>query len=383
LVLIGVLAAGAWLAGTHPGWLPVVVLGTLAAACALGAWYTWRPLFGGLRAWGRERRTARSTWHFAVGITLRLLARVVLSVVLVSVLFSMYVEITGGFASEIAVQFEQSGAGAAITSGDAGFGTYYVFVLIGLAAESASSMLVFLAILVITVLVVIDQFGARLLAPKADLDKAAVDRPEVLYLRNFGDDKLRLLAARISRRGLLSRLSPWHTRPFEHVVIRRLSTAGYAYAVNPPNQVMYGPGIPKTDLPNDRWKDVVNGMAHRSLFVAISATPAELCDGFLWEIEMLATRLGHQRIMLVLGSWHAPALMTNWRRFVYASARYPLFGDIANVSETPATHVMVHLPGIGWEAWGATCRSEWTYAAAIELALRRATPYWNATAGIP
>ncbi len=294
------------------------------------------------------------------------ITRAILLFVIGSVLLAAYFEASGGFASPLAITLAETSWTAS------GFWYHYLITIIGLGAEQAAALAGLIAIAVIALLLVFDQFGQRLLMPTA-----RTPDPDVLYLRNFGDDKLRLRASRISRRGLMGRLSPWRTRPFESVVIRRLSATGSVLAVNDPGLALPAQGVPKLWLPVASWEPVVAEMARQADFVVVSATPTTINPGFDAELKILDQ--GHQRVMLVLGSWRRDQLAANWQRFLVATSGLNLFAGIQSACPTLATHVLVHIPGHGWHGWGAEARSEWTYAVAIDQALQYALPRWKRT----
>ncbi|SMC65726.1 hypothetical protein [Kibdelosporangium aridum] len=347
----------------------VVTLGAIAGLTVLVR-RVWRPAFGTRRRWREVRDGAGSRWYLLGGLAILGITRSALLFVLGSVLVAAYFEASGGFASALAIKLAET------SWGTTGFWNYYLLTIIGMGAEQAAGLVGLIAVAVIALLLAVDQFGRRLLMPTVRR-AAGTPTPDVLYLRNFGDDKLRLRASRISRRGLLGRLSPWRTRPFESLVIRRLSAAGSVLAVNEPGLVLASHGVEKVRLPAAGWEPVVAEMASQAKFVVVSATPTTINPGFAAELNFLATTLGHQRIMLVLGSWRRDRLAANWQRFLAATAGLELFSGVESACPSLATHVLVHIPGLGWQGWGAEARSEWTYVVAIDQALQYALPRWE------
>lgn len=107
-------------------------------------------------------------------------------------------------------------------------------------------------------------------------------------------------------------------------------------------------------------------------------SPADINEDFAWELKFLANELGHELIMLVLGSGRRRKLAQDWQRFVNATTGLGSFSGVNAACSTMATHVIVHIFDVGWLGWGARSRLEWTYAMAIDQALRYALAAWTA-----
>ena len=81
-------------------------------------------------------------------------------------------------------------------------------------------------------------------------------RPPVLYLRAFGDDRLRLWTATFGRPSLIERFTLRRFDTFEEVLVRHLSRYGPVIAVNPPGTRLAplgaarGPSIRPTGNPS-------------------------------------------------------------------------------------------------------------------------------------
>jgi hypothetical protein len=149
-----------------------------------------------------------------------------------------------------------------------------------LALSDEPSFVGFLLFFVAASAVAIDRLGARLMRPSYN-DIYPGTSPDVLYLRNFGDDRMKLRAGRITRRGILGRLSPFRMRPFEELVVSRLAGVGPTLGVNPPGVALERLGVLKEKLPSEEgaWKQRIADMADQALVVAISATPRSINDG--------------------------------------------------------------------------------------------------------
>lgn len=263
-------------------------------------------------------------------------------------------------------------------AGQQGFFDY--FVANALTAAHFSAELVILLTLLVTLLLGLEQLGNRLLARSiADVTEHG-EIPHVLYLRNFGDDRIRLGANRVTRRGILGRLSPWRTRKFDDVVIGRLRRIGPVIAVENPRRFSFVPtvGPAKTRLPLDNWLQWVTHHADTAAAVVVSATPKELNDGFGQELEMIA-RLTHRRLILVLGPANRWATtQRRWHDFCSEAGKRSLFADLLPLGFDGAAQLIAYHPQHGWTAWGGRSRSEWTFAAAIDELMKSVGALWDA-----
>jgi hypothetical protein len=124
---------------------------------------------------------------------------------------------------------------------------------------------------------------------RAARDAAARERarqrstPHVLYLRSFGDDKLRVVSPRLERRGL-ERLSWRRTELFEDVVARSLSTIGPVVAIARPGTGQRDLGAARDSIVVDDWLTAVKSYMSESLMVAVVMGTSE---GLVKELETL------------------------------------------------------------------------------------------------
>lgn len=319
------------------------------------------------------RRMTPSASKLATGLALRGAARLMM---LAAVGFWFLVVMVSSIGGSSSTAADTMVAGLQSRADAGTLGVLDQFRVSVLLLSDDPDLVIMLVFLLAIGAVAVDRFGARLLRPS--FDQVHDGRPEIVYLRNFGDDRMTLPASRISRRGLLGRMSPVRRRSFEELVVQRLSAAGSVVGVNPPGRRVERPGVLKTRLPpdGDTWKEVVADLAADALAVAVSATPDSINPGFAWELEHLAARMPHHRLILVLGSRRRGRLLKNWSRFTDHTRRHRLFDGLRAWGFGGATQVLVLVPGQGWSAWGARVRSEWTYAMAMHQALAYAVPGW-------
>jgi hypothetical protein len=240
------------------------------------------------------------------------------------------------------------------------------------------------AILTATVLVVpvlilvamVDGLGQRLRTASLDEALSQDSRPHYLYLRSFDEDTLRLVG-QLRKRGLIAALSLRRKVRFEEVMVRQLSATGPVIAIAPPGSNMPPIGAARASFSNDEWQQHVHRYAETARAVVLSATPGEIRQGYGWELDLIANRIGHQRVLVVLGPWSLSSLRRRWTQFCLAVSAVPFFAPITMPWVPDGIHVLAHSTQRGWQGWGATRRSDWTYSVAIDQATREYLPDWS------
>ncbi|MEC3978196.1 hypothetical protein [Amycolatopsis sp. H20-H5] len=255
----------------------------------------------------------------------------------------------------------------AIEAGSAGFFDYVRYYSIWASGSAAS--VGYAVVLCATFLFAIDRMGVYLQVRDAKDALRADGRLPILYLRNFGDDKLKVRASRVSRRGVLGRLSVTRKRKFEETVAWRVNSFANIIAVNDPGNFLPTLGAAKFNLAHSDWKIEVERLASSSFAVLVSATPTTINEGLRWELDMIANRLRHGRVVLLLAPRKKDELIYSWKLFVDSVRDLSFFDGVRDINPTGAAQVITHIPGVGWRAWGATTRTEWTYTVAIQSAL--------------
>jgi hypothetical protein len=124
---------------------------------------------------------------------------------------------------------------------------------------------------------------------RAARDAAARERarrrntPYVLYLRSFGDDKLRVGSRRVERRGL-ERLSWRGTELFEDVIARALSSIGPVVAIARPGTGQRDLGAARDSIVVDDWLAAVKDYMSNAVLVAVVMGTSE---GLVRELQTL------------------------------------------------------------------------------------------------
>lgn len=233
-----------------------------------------------------------------------------------------------------------------------------------------------LAVPALVLVAAVDGLGQRLRSASVDEALAQDQRPHYLYLRSFDEDRLKL-AGTLRRRGVISALSVMRRVRFEEVLVRQLSATGPVIAIAPPGTNLPAIGAARASFSNDEWQEHVMRYAQTARAVVLSATPGEVRQGFGWELDLIANRIGHQRVIVVLGPWQPGSLRRRWTQFCLAVSHVPFFAPITMPWVPDGVHVLAHSPRLGWHAWGARRRLDWTYAVAIDEATRAYMQDWS------
>jgi hypothetical protein len=200
-------------------------------------------------------------------------------------------------------------------------------------------------------------------------------RPPVLYLRSFGDDRLRLRTATFGRPSLIERFTPRRFDRFEEVLVRYLSRYGPVIAVNPPGTRLAPLGAARETIePADWHSAVADWMAHAALIVFL-APPSRATQGLHWELRTVAEHGQLDKALVVVPPVSAEQLQARWRAFGAACAGIWPF-TVARPLADPRALVLAFRHG-RWDVATADTRTEWSYAAALDQALgdpRRRTP---------
>ncbi|WP_156250211.1 hypothetical protein [Pseudactinotalea terrae] len=248
-----------------------------------------------------------------------------------------------------------------------------------LVTSLGSDAIVTATLLVIPALILVamvDGLGQRLRTASLDEALSQDTRPHYLYLRSFDEDKLAVVG-QLRRRSLIAALSLRRKVRFEEVMVRQLSATGPVIAIAPPGSNMPPIGAARASFSNDEWQQHVHRYAETARAVVLSATPGEIRQGYGWELDLIANRISHQRVLVVLGPWSLSSLRRRWTQFCMAVSAVPFFAPITMPWVPDGIHVLAHSTQRGWQGWGATRRSDWTYSVAIDQATREYLPDWS------
>jgi len=139
------------------------------------------------------------------------------------------------------------------------------------------------------------------------------DRPPVLYLRGFADDRLKLPSIVSGRRPLVELLSPAPRDAYEAVVAWELDATGPTIAIAPPKGDLRNRGAARLYTSGADWTDAISPLMRESAIIAVSLGATK---GVLWELAHLAELGLLERVLLLMppvpraeasGRWKAAA----------------------------------------------------------------------------
>ena len=104
-------------------------------------------------------------------------------------------------------------------------------------------------------------------------------RPPVLYLRSFGDDRLKLWTATFGRPSLIERFTLRRFDTFEEVLVRYLSAYGPVIAVNPPGTRLAPLGAARETIDSAEWQAAVATWMAQSRLIVFATPPSQVTGG--------------------------------------------------------------------------------------------------------
>jgi hypothetical protein len=192
-------------------------------------------------------------------------------------------------------------------------------------------------------------------------------RPPVLYLRSFGDDRLRLWAATLGRPSLVERFTLRRSDRFEEVLVRYLSRYGPVIALNPPGTRLAPLGAARETIDSDDWQSVVAGWMAQSALIVFLAPPNGVTEGLEWELRAVADHGQWDKALVVVPPVPAGQLRARWRASWTTMGRLWPF-TVAGPLADPRALLLAFRHG-RWGMITADQRTEWSYAAALDWAL--------------
>jgi hypothetical protein len=210
---------------------------------------------------------------------------------------------------------------------------------------------------------VISRYARRLAAVEARRMMQHDTRPPVLYLRSFGDDRLKLWTATLGRPSLMERFTPRRFDAFEEVLVRHLSLRGPVIALNPPGTKLAPLGAARETIDSADWQSAIAAWMERSALIVFVAPPGEVTRGLLWELEFVSASNRWDRTLIVVPPVPPPDLQRRWERFLEAWAKLRRFTFPVS-AEDPGALAVACRNG-KWTVFTADRRTEWSYGAAL------------------
>ena len=198
-------------------------------------------------------------------------------------------------------------------------------------------------------------------------------RPPVLYLRSFGDDRLKLWTATFGRPSLIERFTLRRFDTFEEVLVRYLSGYGPVIAVNQPGTRLAPLGAARETIDSADWQAAVATWMAQSRLIVFATPPSQVNRGLRWELEAVSGHGYWDKALIVVPPVRAEQLQARWRGLL-GMGLWPF--TVPGPVDDPHALVLALRNG-RWHVISADRRTEWSYSAALERALgdpRRLAP---------
>jgi hypothetical protein len=218
----------------------------------------------------------------------------------------------------------------------------------------------------------------RIATLTADELSRGKDEPQILYLRNFADDDIRMPTSRLSRNSLIERIAVYRLERFEEVLVRHLSHFAPVIAVDPAGIRKKPIGAARMTLTDKEWQGNVQSYIDQAMMIVVGAAPQRRTDGLSWELAQIAGKEALPRTLLLLPPLPASAVRARWEVFASMATSYLLPPDLTPCADH---HLVLAAVGPGrWRTWYSRRRTEWDYMAALGQAVQEIFRPGNAPA---
>jgi hypothetical protein len=192
-------------------------------------------------------------------------------------------------------------------------------------------------------------------------------RPPVLYLRSFGDDRLKLWTATFGRPSLIERFTLRRFDTFEEVLVRYLSRYGPVVAINPPGTRLAPLGAARETIDSADWQSPVAGLMARSSLIVFVTPPSRVTEGLEWELATVSDSSYWDKALIVVPPVPAVEVQRRWHEFGDVRGRLWPFTVPGSVADPHA--LVLAFRNDRWNVTSADHRTEWSYSAALNQAL--------------
>lgn len=193
--------------------------------------------------------------------------------------------------------------------------------------------------------------------------RAAASQPEILYLRSFEDDNIRLPSVLSARRPFVEFLGFRGRDPFEESIAWEISLRGQVIAIGRPGRSRASLGAAREEFSDETWREVITARMDGALAIVLTIG---ISDGLQWELEQICQR-GHVPKLVIIAPPVMPADITDRLNFVARSLDLPAQPQIEATTFLAA--VVVH-DEQSLLVVAADRRDESTYRAAVDAAFK-------------
>jgi hypothetical protein len=197
-------------------------------------------------------------------------------------------------------------------------------------------------------------------------------RPPVLYLRSFGDDRLRLMTATLGRSSLIERFTPRRFDSFEEVLVRYLSLRGPVIAVNPPGTKLPPLGAARETIDSADWQSAITAWMKQCALIVFVAPPSQVTQGLQWELQTVSANRHWDKALVIVPPVSPERLEQRWQALLGTCAGLWPF-TVPLPADDPRALALAFRQS-EWKVIIANRRTEWSYSAALKEALDASRP---------
>lgn len=193
--------------------------------------------------------------------------------------------------------------------------------------------------------------------------RAAASQPELLYLRSFEDDNIRLPSVLSARRPFVEFLGFSGRDPFEESIAWEISLRGQVIAIGRPGRSRASLGAAREHISNETWREVITARVDGAKAIVLTIG---ISDGLQWELEQICQR-GHLSKLVIIAPPVTPADITDRLNFVTKWLDLPP----QQLIDSPTFLAAVVVHGVhSLLVVAADRRDESTYRAAVDAAFK-------------
>jgi hypothetical protein len=228
-----------------------------------------------------------------------------------------------------------------------------------------STLMWMIGLVVLGVSVALHRFARRISMFWASLAVLGDQRPPILYLRSFADDRLRLRVAPLVRPSLLERLSSRRKQGFEEVMAEELQQYGPLSAVGEPGRKLAPIGFAREHLPDIDWQSGVQQRMYQSGVIVVTVGRSR---GLEWEIQELISTGSWRKVIFVFPPVNAMGILERWEALAPLLHRVGLRG-VGLPADSSCLLAMTFTADAECRYYCAKYPNAWSYKAAMAVAL--------------
>ncbi|MGH3569332.1 MAG: hypothetical protein ACRDRH_25575 [Pseudonocardia sp.] len=223
----------------------------------------------------------------------------------------------------------------------------------------------YVGLMVLGLSVVLYRLARRISTSRPSCAVLADQRPPVLYLRSFADDRLNLRVAPFARPSLLERLSARRKQGFEEIIAEELQQYGPLSAVGEPGRRLAPIGFAREYLTDVDWQSRVQQRMSQSTAIVVTVGRSR---GLEWEIQELIRTSSWRKVIFVFPPVGATEILNRWEKLEPLLETSGLRG-VGLPVDSSCLLAITFTAEAECRYYCATYPNAWSYKAAMAVAL--------------